>query len=169
MHRNTYLLVTFLAIFAALVVGVNIGHKMSAPQTTAPTNITPSPTQSVNLTYTNTFCNVNLQFPPTLSKLEDASGSAVLVDSKNTAQSILITCQKDIPLPPLPTDKTETKSITRSTGSSVSATLYHDTSAKDGTPIDELIFRIPNTKLDFYIAGYGDTFNQVVQTLKILQ
>jgi len=168
MHRNTYLLVTFLAIFAALVVGVNIGHKISAPQTTAPTNITPTPTQSVNLTYTNTFCNVSLQYPPSLSKLEDASGSAVLVDSKDTQQSILITCQKDIPLPAVPVNKTETISIEGSS-SPVSATMYHDTSSKDGTPLDELIFQVPHSTLDFYVAGYGNTFNQIIPSIKILQ
>ena len=33
MHRNTFLLVLFLAILAALVVGVNIGKKLSPQET----------------------------------------------------------------------------------------------------------------------------------------
>lgn len=174
MHRNTYLLVTFLAILAALVVGVNIGKKLAGPSSvtkpSTPLN-TPAPTITAQVStqiYTNAFCNTTLQYPQTFTKLTDASGSAVLVDSADTKQSILITCQKNIPPPPLPSNQIETINIlSTSSNSGVSAMLYHDKSAKDGTLVDELIIPIPKTSLDFYIAGYGDTFNQVIRSITL--
>jgi len=49
MHRNTYLLILCLAIFAALIVGLNIGKKMQTPQKETQV-ISPSPAQSITPT-----------------------------------------------------------------------------------------------------------------------
>lgn len=159
MHRNTYLLVVFLAVFAALVVGVNIGKRIAAPIQTTPTT-TQSPTPTV-LQYSG--CGIMLQYPTTLTLMDSASGSALLVDKTNTDQSVVVTCQKDIPRPALTTDNIETFVI-----ASVSAKLYHDASAKDGTPIDELIFSHPKTGLDVFVAGYGETFNSVIASIILI-
>src|SRR5260221_8342055 len=121
MHRNTYLVITFLAVFAALVVGVNLGHRMNNTSST-PTPVvskvtTPTPvavTTPSFLTYTSTFCGFSLQYPSTLTKMESASGSALLINGSTKAQTLAIACQKDIPRPPLPAAKMEKKILTDS-------------------------------------------------------
>ena len=175
MHRNTYLLVSLLAVFAALLIGVNVGHGFAEKQTES-VKITPKPLPTVPIiptitlnTYTNTICGFSLQYPNTLTKLETATGSALLVDTTTKAQSLAIACQKEIPRPPIPAEKIETKMLTNTLKTaSISAKLYHDASQKDGTPIDSLIFRIPGTGLDVFIAGYGETYNQILTTLILL-
>lgn len=166
MHRNTYLLVIFLAVFAALVVGVNLGKRLATPAPTpAPTPAeSPSPSPiSVSDIYTNKTCGFSFIYPSTLTLSEESTGSALLVHSTNKDESIVVACQPEIPRPPLTPDKIETVLI-----SSISANLYHDASAKDGTQIDELIFRNPKTNMDIFIAGFGETFNSVIATVKLL-
>lgn len=157
MHRNTFLLVVFLAIFAALVIGVNIGKRGAS--TAEPT---PIPTQAP-VTQHYSGCGITLEFPTTLTLMDSASGSAVLIDKTNTDQSIVIACQKDIPRPAVSTDAIETLNI-----GSTSAKLYHDASPKDGSKIDELIFTHPKTDLDVFIAGFGETFNAIIKTVTLL-
>lgn len=172
MHRNTYLLVSLLAIFAALLVGINLGRKFSAPLPTTTTTLQPTdqPTpRGALVPYTNTFCGFSIEYPETLTILDSASGSAVLTDPANAANTIAITCQKDIPRSPLPQELIETVGVWNSDRSaSIAAKLYHDASAKDGKPMDVLIFRHPKTGLDVFLAGFGATFNHVIQTLKFL-
>ncbi len=174
MYRNTYLLVIFLAIFAALVAGVNIGRKVDSLQTppqpastTAPTPI-PSPVPNL-LIYTNQSCGFTLQYPDTLTKLEDASGSAIFVQADSKAQAVAIACQKNMPRPPVSETNIETITLTNDLGTaSISAKLYRDSSSKDGTLMDALIFRNPKNGLDIFIAGYGETFTAILKTIKIL-
>jgi hypothetical protein len=171
MHRNTYLVVTILAIFAALVIGVNLGRKTTnQPSPTPKALATPPavPTLTPN-TYTNTFCGFTLQYPSTLTKLEDASGSAVFVNGETNAHAFAVTCQRDILRPALPITQIETRRLTNALGTaSISATLYHDSSPKDGTKIDALLFKNPITGLDAFIAGFGDTFNEVISSVKLI-
>ncbi len=174
MQRNTYLFVTILAIFAALVVGVNVGRKVASLQTppqpastTAPTPIA-SPTPKL-LIYTNQLCGFSLQYPDTLTKLEDASGSAIFVQGNSKTQAIAIACQKNMPRPPISESNIETVSLTNDLGTaSISAKLYHDSSSKDGTPMDALIFRNHKNGLDIFIAGFGETFSSILKTIKLL-
>ncbi len=167
MHRNTYLVVIFLAILAALIVGVNIGKKLSPSTPLIVSTPTPVPTPQA-IPYTNNFCGFSMEYPKTFTILENASGSAILNNPQNKAESITITCQKDIPRPPLTADKIESVSFPTTTGATVSAKLYHDASVKDGAPIDALIFRHPKNTMDIFIAGFGDTFNKAIQTITIL-
>ena len=162
MHRNTYLLVVFLAVFAALVVGVNLGKRLQ-PTPLAPTSAPTATPTAVDSLLQYSGCGISLQYPTTLTLMDSASGSALFVDKANTDQSVVVTCQKDIPRPALTTDNIETIVI-----SSVSAKLYHDASPKDGSAIDELIFRHPKTGLDVFIAGFGETFNSIIKTVKLL-
>ena len=175
MHRNTYFVVTVLAVFAALIVGVNVGRSLRGnPQNTLSASSTPTPTQAVvvgpkMLTYTDTTCRITFQYPDSLTKMSDATGSALFIDSATNTQVCILACQRDIPRPALPANEIESKILTDATETaSVSAKLYHDASPKDGTPIDSLIFRNPKTGLDVFIAGYGDTFNQILASLKLL-
>lgn len=161
MHRNTYLLVVFLAVFAALVVGVNIGKRMTTPVQTQET-VSPTPTNA-DAVFQYSGCGIALQYPSTLTLMDSASGSALLVDKENTDQSVAVTCQKDIPRPNLTADSIETLAI-----GSASAKLYHDSSSKDGTKIDELIFKHPDTGLDVFIAGFGQSFDAIIATVRLL-
>lgn len=174
MHRNTFLLVTILAVFAALVIGVNVGRRMGSNVDTqvqhVPTSTSPSPQPTPtaiplrNKQYINQYCGVAFDYPSTLRKLEGASNSAVFANTESPSESVLFTCQKDIPKPPLTTDKIETITI-----SSVSAKLYHDVSEKDGVNVDKLIVRHPLNGFDIFLAGTGNAFKQIISTISFLR
>ncbi len=172
MPRNTFLVVTILAVFAALVVGVNIGKRLSnAPppaggstSTAIPTPaLTPTPTTAPPITYISKTCGVSFDYPPNFTKQEASGSSGVIFTDPDVKTMIIFTCQKDIPRPPLAPGNIETIQI-----ASMSAKLYHDTNAKDGTPIDKLIFRHPKNGLDVFFAGLGPLFQQAISSLKIL-
>lgn len=200
MLKNTYYAILFLSIFAALIVGLNIGKRIQQNQNTtgqiqtlgpsAPSlssaplvdrtinssNIDGSPsanhtiatssgTTGKEYTYTNTACGIAFTYPDTIIK-EDSSTQtqgAIFTSKTNSQEMVVVTCQKDIPKPALPQENIEQKLI-----GSVQAKLYHDSSAKDGTKTDALIFTHPKTKLDVFIGGYGTTFNTIIQSLEIL-
>lgn len=174
MQRNTYLLVTILAIFAALVVGVNVGRKVANLQTPpqpsstiAPTSIA-SPTPTLIL-YSNQSCGFSFLYPDTLTKMEDASGSAIFIQTGSKMQTVAVACQKNMPRPPVSETNIETFLLTNDLDTaSISAKLYHDSSAKDGSPMDALIFRNPKNGLDIFIAGFGETFTAITKTIKLL-
>ncbi len=172
MPRNTFVLISLLAVFAALVIGVNIGKRFNNPSTVvvSPPTITITPPAGEptllpqTITYASPACGVSFDYPANFAKQEAfASTSAIFTDSQNANAMIIFTCQKDIPKPPLPPDKIETMKV-----GSISATLYHDANAKDGKPIDKLIFRHPKTGLDIFLAGIGSTFQQTLASIKIL-
>lgn len=169
MHRNTYLVVSGLAVIAALVVGVNMGRKFALPVPALPTSptVTPSLAQSKAVAattkpYRNAICKVAFDYPGTLTVLENASGSAAFSGSGGD-DGILLTCQKDIPRPAMTQENTEDIRI-----GSVSAKLYHTQEASDGAAIDSLIFRHPATRLDVFLAGTGEAFRKLITTLTIL-
>ncbi len=168
MHKNTLLLVSILAVCAALLIGVNIGKRLQKPTLTTVSVPTPTPPPLTLQTYMDTYCGFSLSYPSTFIVMENASGSAILNSPSDKTQSITLTCQKGIPRPPLPEDKIETLTIPTASGASVSAKLYHDSTARDGTPIDSVIFRHPTNGMDGFVAGYGDAFNAAIQTLQIL-
>ncbi len=176
MHRNTYLLIASLAVVAALLIGINLGRKFAPTENTSstpPTPLTsPSPLAQPTIalvSYTNAFCGFSLEYPDTLTKFDNASDSAILTNTKNTKESIAIACQKDIPRPALSAENSESMTLWNATKTaSISAKLYHDASPEDGTPTDALIFYHPKKFMDVFIAGYGTTFDQILQTVKLL-
>ena len=169
MHRNTYLLVIVLAVFAALLVGVNIGKGMKKQAAPTPSVPSPTPTPVITIqTYLDTYCGFSLSYPSNYTVLENASGSAILNNPTDKTQSMTLTCQKNIPRPALTADKIETLTIPSTSVASVSATLYHDSSARDGTPIDAVIFHHLANGMDAFIAGYGSAFDAAIKTLRIL-
>ena len=165
MARNTFLLVSVLAVVAALLVGLNIGRQLSA---SAPTitqvQETPTPTPKPLSEYTNTSCGVSFTIPEgyTLSPAGNASMSAIFVGT-GSDKPITFVCQSEIPRVPLSPEKIETVSV-----GSVSAKLYHDTDAKEGNPIDKLIFTHPKNRLDIFLAGAGNGFQKLVATIMLL-
>jgi len=194
--KNTYYLILFLSILAALIIGLNIGKRMQNQQTgnnatIAPPQMTDTPTPSPaassvfqtstgsaqlesatsssgvqkGKTYTNTACGITLSYPDTVTTEESSTETqgVIFTNKSNPKDMVVLTCQKDIPKPPLSLQNIEDTMI-----GNVAAKLYHDTSAKDGTKVDALIFTHPKTKLDVFVGGYGSTFNTIIQSLKIL-
>jgi len=103
-----------------------------------------------------------------LTMMGDTTQSAILTNAKDTSQSVAVACQKNIPRPAIGSTKVETILIPNPSGATVSANLYHDSSAKDGSPIDELIFRNPKNGIDIFIAGASVTYNQIIKTVRLL-
>ena len=174
MQRNTLLVVGILAVVAALVIGVNIGKKLSPAS--SPATPIPTPTQAVVVsptlflqTYVDTACGFSLQYTSDFTLIDSATGSAILNFEGDRSKSIVMTCQKSIPRPALTPDKEVSLTIPASIGASVSATLYHDQNASDGTPVDAVIFTHPTNKLDVFISGYGNPFNALIRTIQVIR
>ncbi|MEK9143375.1 MAG: hypothetical protein AAB481_01975 [Patescibacteria group bacterium] len=164
MHRNTYLFVSVLAVFTALVIGVNIGRQVVLSPSPTPTPIVTPPqaaTISAVKPYRNSFCKVAFDYPDSFTFLESASGSAVF-SGPAAGDVLLVTCQKEIPRPAITQENIEDIRI-----GTVAAKLYHTQSEKDGTLIDSFIFQHPGTKLDVFLAGTGEIFQKLLQTLTI--
>lgn len=171
MHKNTLLFTAVLAVVAALVVGVNIGKSMrSSPISTIPIIVSPTyPPSPTLISYTNERCGITFMHPSNLQRLESTASGTILTDPKNQQDSIIIVCQKDIPRVPLAPENIEQITLFSASGSaSLSATLYHDASEKDGTRIDKLIFYNKFKQLDVFIAGFGTVYDNAVKSLKIL-
>ena len=164
MQRNTFLFASLLAVVAALLFGFNIGRRFSSKPGTSvqPTpSLTPTPGQLSLTEYSNSYCGISFSYPSGLTKLEATSG-AVFINPNQAQDSLAVTCQDEVPRPPLPAEKIEALTI-----ASVAATLYHDATGADGTPIDKLIFAHPTKGLDIFIAGFGDVFNTVIASLRL--
>ncbi len=166
MHRNTFLIVSLLAVAAALIIGVNAGRKIGGGNTqiVIPPTIpsVPSATSTPKqLFYQNKTCGISFSYPPNLTEISSPQGG-IMVNKENPNESIAVACQADIPRPALIPERIENVKI-----GTVSANIYHDASPKDGSPIDEIIFTHPTKKTDVFISGYGQAFQSVIKTLQI--
>ena len=93
MHKNTFIFVSILAVFAALVVGVNVGRKFSNKEAIVPAIVSPTPIATPTpafTTYTNSFCGISFQLPDSFLILDTASGSAVLSNPTDGKDSIIL-------------------------------------------------------------------------------
>lgn len=157
MHRNTYLLVSVLAVVAALVIGVNVGRNVTNSDTDNRVeqvpSVTQAPLEASTMRYQNAFCKVEFDYPASLAVFESASGSAAFTGA-NAGEGILLTCQQNIPRPDVGEENTEEVRI-----GSVAATLYRDS-------VDSLIFRHPATKLDVFIASAPQMLQKIIETLR---
>ena len=115
--------------------------------------------------YTNTACGITLSYPETVTAEESSTEArgVIFTSNSNPTDMVVLTCQKDIPKPPLSVQNIEDFMV-----GNITAKLYHDTSAKDGAKVDALIFTNPKTKLDVFVGGYGSVFDAIIQTIKIL-
>lgn len=171
MHRNTLLLTAILAVIAALVVGVNIGRNLSPSSNTAvPTpTLTPTPEVITQLPYTSTKCGISLQYPSNLKVNESTTSATAFIDTAHPEQSAILICQPNIPRAALTPDKIESVTIhSETSAATISAKLYHDTSAKDDSPIDKLIFTNTKKSIDVFLGGYGSVFNDIIASIKLL-
>ena len=172
MQRNTFIFVAGLAVVAALIVGLNIGKSMGNATPVAKNSPTPSPTPQTlitQLSYINEPCGISFTYPSNLQKLDSTTSGTILTNPQKQEDSIIIICQKDIPRVPLSEESMETLIIPSSSGSAtLSATIYHDASQKDGTKIDKLIFYNKYKQLDVFIAGFGTVYQNAIRSIKLL-
>ena len=183
MAKTTILVLFILTVIAALLFGINIVKKIQSSLEKPPTptitlkpslkpiipsvtsSATPSAASAGQTVYKNTACGYEIVYPKTWIKQDyDAKSIALSENQASNSAKIAIVCAQEIPKPPLTEDKIEQIKL-----SSVSATLYHDSSPKDGTPLDEVIATIPGKSMDIFIAGFGPTLQQILSTFRFLQ
>lgn len=173
MQRNTLLLTAILAVIATLIIGVNIGRNLSRPTTAVPIapSVTSVPTPAIitQLPYISTKCGVSLNYPSNFEVKESTASATAFINTKEVNQSVLLVCQPNIPRIALPPNKIESMTIQSqsSAAASISAKLYHDSDAKDGTPIDRLIFTNAKKGVDIFVTGYGAVFNDIIASIKL--
>ena len=165
MPKNTAIVILVLAILAAAVVLTNLlpaANPGKTGKTPASSSLTPTP-QVTALAYKDSLCGIELNYPDSLNILEGPNGSVIFTGKSDAQNVIVVTCQKDLPRPALAADQTE-----ELTSGSVSATLYHDKNAKEGTPVDKLIFTNPANGLDVYVSGYGADFQKIISNIQLI-
>lgn len=171
MHKNTVLLIIALTVIASILIGINIGKRLNPSSNIFPSpspivvisSPFPTPTQvPVPTTYDLTDCGISFQYESNFL-LTEASRGAQLTN-KQSEEQINIGCSEKIPRPPLTKDKIEVATV-----AGLKVNLYHDASAKDGAPLDAVIFTNPQNNLDVAILGFGEAFNQLLTTLRLLQ
>lgn len=169
MQRNTLLFIVFLAIFAAIVVGVNLGRKTAPPssgqqvQMVSPTpTLIPTPTQTFkNIIYQDRGCGVSFEHPENYTKVDIETGGAIFVNEINTKNAITLMCQKTIPKPSLAPENAETIKI-----GTIAGTIYHD-KTKDGQPMNKFIFIHPIRKIEVLLSTPASLFESLINSLKI--
>ena len=167
MQRNTAILILVLAVFAALLIGLNISKVMNPQQqlvpTPQPTNPSPTPLPENKTTeFMMSECGLSFRYANDFS-IETATRSARLNSKTNQNEHINIACAPEIPRPPLVPELIQEATIA---GRMVN--VYHDASAQDGSPLDAVIFTHPTNGLDVAFLGFGDAFNQLLTTVKLL-
>lgn len=199
MHRNTIIFIVILLLLAVLIAAVNIGSMVFPPppsdiiptlsptpfitETPEPTptpmeikestrsatlsgtkKTTPTPTLQTQKKIITTSCGISFTLP-TYYRSEATDQGAALLNTNTPSEIIMVTCQKDIPKPAVSPEKIETRII----NGGIPATLYHDQSAKDGTPIDVILFRHPKTGNDIFIADSGTTIETILSSITVVQ
>lgn len=165
MARNTTIFVGALAIFATVVVGVNLG-RASLPHTntdvtpTQTPNPTPKPTGAL-LLYTDPTCQVSLQYPDSMVATRIETGGAIFTDP-GSKESLSLLCQKSFPKPTGPDMTVNVIPV-----GSISASLYNHVQSSEGTYMDKLIFTHPKNKLQIYLAGPTRLMDLMTGTLSL--
>lgn len=197
MHKNTILFIILLALCSVFIATINIIRITSQPEqkvavttplpTSAPTQIpspTPTPelvesTRSASLSGTKkltptplpqgkqtitTPCGLSLYLPATYAAESNQNGTTII----NTAppqEMVVVTCEKNVFTPSVPKEQTETRTLK----GGVTATLYHDTSSTDGSPIDAVVFRHPKTGNEVLIVDSGTTIDTILSSITVIQ
>lgn len=183
MAKGTILFLFFLTIVATLLIGINIGKKFNnqslvpSPSPTTPLlqpttyNLSPSPQVASNSAttlngitkFTNRSCGYEVSYPENWKRLDYDAKSVALENPATTSGKLAIVCAPEIPRVPLQLDKIEVIKLSTST-----ATLYHDASPNDGTPIDKIIAKIPGKNMDIFIGGLGSTLKTILNSFKFI-
>ncbi len=117
--------------------------------------------------YKNDKFGFKLRYPADWEVIEDqidVGHEAYNITFKKVETEINLILQKEIPRPALEDDDIEKQLLP----SGLAVQLYHDTEDRDGAEVDRVIFALPESDYDFYIAGFGNVFNQVYQSIELL-
>lgn len=182
MHRNTVFFIIILTVLASLLVGINMGKRISGGEPivtqlpipssqpkiiyTSPTPIATNSAQTV--TYAFTDCGISFSYQNDFTLTESSQGAQLTRPIAKTSttkepETINLACSGQIPRPPLARDRIDTATV-----AGLTVNLYHDASAKDGTPLDAIIFTHPKNGLDVAILGFGEAFKKLVPTIRLL-
>lgn len=178
MAKATVLLLFVLSILAALLFGISIGKKIAnspnKPATTPTQSLQPTPTltpyptntttqESGLTTFTNPSCGYQITYPQNWVKIESDTQSVGLDNPSATSSGkIAIICAANIPKPSISPQDIDNYRL-----GTVSAKLYHTTS-QNGSPLDEIIAKIPGKKLEIAIAGFGPTLTTILNSFKFI-
>lgn len=194
MAKRTVLFIFILCILTTLLFGFNLGKKFNSNPAITPSELSPTPnlqptiynpsptidlqptitdsqssiapeivSNSGKSTYADKTCGFSVVFPSSSITTQTNNGSTIISFPDRPAETIVTACLPEIPRPPLPPEKVETIKI-----GGISAFLYHDASAKDGTPRDEVIVRHPSNGKEIIIAGYGKLFEAAIASFKFI-
>ena len=165
MHRNTFILLIFLSVFAAIVVAVNLTRSETAPPPT-PTPVviqdTPTPTPSF-LSYTDQRCGVSLQYPSDIIALPLTTAGATFVLKDTTDTVFSLSCGRGL----LPPDNEGLTSQTERIGS-LSATLYFSTEEATQSTDLTIYLRNQTSTMRLLLSGKTTVLQQVAQSLRFL-
>lgn len=163
MHNKTLLVLSLLSVIAALLIGINIGKKLSVSQYLSQFAPNPTPFASPQPTGGGgSPTPISVKSGKTTVKDESCGFTISYVN--DPSNPVITTCQQDIPKPPLTPDKIEDITL-----DGVPAKLYHDASSKDGSPRDEVIVKHPTLNHEIILAGFGPSFNEAVASFKFLR
>lgn len=178
MQRNTAVIIAILSVTAALLIGLTIGRRLSGnskpiinlPAQTgdlqpSPTsqltthNSSPSPSPAGKF-FSHPQCGLSFTYPADF-QLSSASDSVQLTNTLTNEQINLI-CGIEFPRPPLAKERIETATI-----AGQPATIYHDASARDGTPVDVVAFNHPENGLEIALFGFGEVFASIISSISL--
>lgn len=167
MHRNTAVFIAFLAIVAGLLAWVRFRNaapaSLAVPTPTVMPTSTPTPAQK---TYNSDVCSVTLSYPENLRRVESTDSGTAFIDEKRPERSVVLGCTESIP--PFDADSSTRTVVRYASGSAtVSAILYHIDATGSANATDTLLFRNPENGLRVFLTGFGDTFRQILSTVKI--
>jgi len=116
--------------------------------------------------YQNQQFGFELKYPAGWTKTEeeiDVNGQALNVIFNKNNEEIVLILQKDIPRPALSAENIEKKILP----SGLVVNVYYDQDAQQGKDLTKVIFDLPNSNYDFYLAGYGSEFNQMYLSIEL--
>lgn len=164
MHRNTFIFVIFLGIFAALVVAANLYQRSpsSSSSIPSPTSSPDTPTPSL-LSYIDQRCTISFQYPSFLTAIPLNPSGATFVRTGTSETIFSLTCGNGLQPPDSESFRNETQQI-----GSISATLYFD--GPEATQSSELSIYLRNkaTNMSILLAGDISIVQQILETIRFL-
>lgn len=164
MSRKTAISIIAIILALVLVISVILAYKKrdeKARKDEWPTITTEQSTK----TYRNENDGYEIKYPEDW-EVELVHKSSISVNNPNKQdERVYIVRQRNIPHPAMSESLTEDIIV-----DGISAKLYHDVDEATGTKnIDKAIFDIPGSEDDFYIAGYGNTFDLILSSFRLIR
>jgi hypothetical protein len=160
MHRNTTFLIVGLAIFAAIVTGVNLAKvEQNTPienKLQSPPEVTPTPQPITYLTHTDPGCQISFTLPDTLDFTLNKNGGGIV---QNQNRETTIGCTK-IKTKLTNPDVFETLFI-----GSISAFLVSP-EATSSNATHSLLFTHPFTKQEVRLTGQESEVIKIAETMQ---